>query len=242
MSGFPTLRTGVVWPPATLGRAPMLLLAALMMHGALALQEPANFPKRGLWGAATVALDEAYFTTKDVVAPSPDGRSWATARGDQDKNTFEVELSGAIGHGVFNVAAGPNQELLWSPDSRALFVTADDGGLVGSYELTVIGLSHGKLIRRDLTKWLSEEFGHPCQAGYVYNVAGVSWLNSSRRLLAVVEVPDDSGCPNMGLFRTYEVEPFKRRLLRRFDQHQTQRMFPSILGPVLRESPVSRSP
>ena len=205
------------------------ILAAL-----LALQQPVSLPKHGIWGAKTVALDRAY-PTGTVAVASPDGRSIAEASVDEGKETSSIRISGSVGRASISAAYGPNEEMMWSPDSRALFVTADDGGAIGTYELTVIGRSGGRVITRDLSRWLRGRFGRPvrCFEPEPWNVAGVAWLDGSSRLLAAVQILPHSNCDSMGTYVVYEVDPWRRRVLARFNQVEAKRRFRNLLGPRL---------
>jgi len=208
---------------------------ALLFQGLLALQPPATLPAHGIYGSQTTALDAAYFSPQPVSVTSPNGESTAVASHDDDRDTFAIEVSGALGEGRFQVASGPNQEMMWSPDSKALFVTADNGGTVGTYELTVVGLNHGRLVRRDLSPWLARLFGHPvrCFDPETPNVAGVTWIGDAHHLLVAVQIQRHSNCDGMGGFKTYEIDPFQPRLLARYGQIESKRRFASALGPAL---------
>jgi len=214
----------------------MLGLIALAAGTQLALQPPSAPPKAkpGFYAAHATLIGDAYFNSKPISVRSPDGQSTATAIGVKQER-FEILLSGRLGRGRFKVAAGPNQELLWSPDSNALFVTADDGGMVGAYELTVIGMDHHKLVRRDLTLPLANAFGHPvrCYDNTIPNVAGVKWMGGSHRLLAAVEIPGDTNCDSMGTFKTFEIDPFAVRVLSLHGQVESKHLFRDDLGAEL---------
>ena len=206
-----------------------------LLAGLLALQQPSSYPEHGHWGTRTVALDRAYSSPQGVAVASPDRRSIAVALGDEDKDTFQIKLSGALGQGSVRVASGPNQELMWSPDSQALFVTADDGGVVGTYELTVIWRRGGKVASRDISGWLGRQFGRPvrCFEPETWNVAGVTWIGGSHRLLAAVQIPNHSNCDDMGGFAAFEIDPIRMRLLAMFNQIEAKRRFHGALGEAL---------
>ena len=78
-----------------------ILLFCVMASGA-----SDALPVHGIYGARTTALDKAYFSPKSIGVRSPDGRSTAVARGDQDKDTFKIRIAGALGAGEYPVASG----------------------------------------------------------------------------------------------------------------------------------------
>lgn len=193
---------------------------------------------RGVFSAKSVSLQSVYERGPPVTVTSPDGRSKATAiilHPERDDGRFVVSVRGRLGSGRFEIAYGPNAELLWAPDSKALFVTGDDGGLVGTYELQVIQRVGGRLRSRDLSPLLARAYGQPvrCFSVETPNVAGVAWLGSSRRLLAAVETPAHSNCDSFGTFALFEVDSVAMKVVHRFDQLKAKATFGPLLGEEL---------
>jgi hypothetical protein len=198
-----------------------------------------------LYSRAATAIWERMWvnesTAQPVVIVSPDGRSRATATHIPTENAeeVEIELSGAIGSWRGSIGAGVGSELLWSPDSRALFITSSEAGLTGMYHLFVIDRFGGELERRELTDLVQAAFGHPvkCPSPEYSNVAGITWVPGSHRLWAVAEVVDHSYCDSSGMFRAYEVDPRSMTILRSLDQTQAKRELHGKLSKSLAAAP-----
>jgi len=194
----------------------------------------------GIFSAQAINLSGVYtaHSTFSVTATSPDGRSKVVARmlnPDSDNEKFVLDVSGKIGSRQVEIAYGPNAELLWSPDSHAFFVTENDGGIVGNYLLKVVGEFKGKLVVRDLTPFMSKVFGHPvrCFDPEEPNIAGITWLESSRRVIVAAEIQPHSNCDSMGTFKAYEVDPWNMSVIRKYDQIDAKSKFAVELGPEL---------
>ncbi|MBX7198746.1 MAG: hypothetical protein K1X51_05170 [Rhodospirillaceae bacterium] len=187
----------------------------------------------GIFSAAATSLSRAYVDHLTVIAPSPDGRSRLVIRAERQSYVLRVE--GRIGSLKVPLAYGPNTEVLWSPDSMAFLITENDGGLMGSYLLTVVGQVNGHLTVRHLSKLVATKFGHPvrCFEPESPNVVGLTWLGSSRELVAVAEIVPHSNCDSMGTFTAYSVDPWRSRVLNTFTQAEAKERFGSLMGPRL---------
>lgn len=209
----------------------VILIASLVIPG-LALAG-------GKYSEQARRLNGVYADADRITAMAPNGKSRvvvSVARPDADD--FDVDVSGEIGKGHFTMVSGPNAELLWSPDSRYLFITLNDGGIVGSYLLSVIGRFGGELAARDLTGLVATEFGHPgrCFEPEAPNVAGVTWLDRPGRLLAAAQIVPHSNCDAMGTFKAYEIDVEAMKVVRAFSQREAKDLFGTALGPELRNA------
>jgi len=191
----------------------------------------------GNYGERALRLNAVYADAQEITATSPDGKSKVViSLKHPDANDFEISVSGEIGTGHFTLVSGPNAELLWSPDSRYVVITLNDGGMVGSYLLSVIGQFDGRLAERDLTTLVATEFGHPvkCFERETPNVAGVTWVDQPGRLVAVAQIVPRSNCDAMGTFKAYEIDVAAMKVVRRFSQREAKALFSEALGPELR--------
>src|SRR5262249_28988564 len=98
----------------------------------------------GYFSSAATFLVHVFTNHRTITIPSPDGTSRVVVRPNGEKAVAELE--GRIGSTKLKLSAGPNADLLWSPDSEAFFVTEDDGGVMGPYALTVVGRMNGRLV------------------------------------------------------------------------------------------------
>jgi hypothetical protein len=186
------------------------------------------------FSARSVDLNDTLFCGRTIRIPSPDGRSAVVAmrRGER----LFLRTRGAIGRGWFALLDGPNQGVLWAPDSRAFFVTTNGAGLIGGYHLSVGARFGGRLALRDLSRFVMRAFGHPtyCYGGPEDpNVAGVAFLGSSRRLLVAAQIMNHTVCDSFGTFRAYIVDPYAPRVIESIGQIEAKRRFRALLGPFL---------
>jgi hypothetical protein len=221
---------------------PLLLAAALAVAPAAVGAAPkavsCSAHKGTGFSATARGLSDAYSgCPKPILIRSPDGRSLAAVWQDR-RDIMHFAVRGRAGILRRRIVAGPNHALAWAPDSRAFFLTINDGGLVGSYLLSV-GLKVGGRLRLvDLTPLVTRRFGHPvrCFDAEGPNVAGIAWLGSSRRLLVAAEILPHSNCDSMGNFRAYVVDPYARRIVAAYGQLEAKRRFWKFLGPELRNA------
>jgi hypothetical protein len=182
-----------------------------------------------------IRLNWVYQCGRTVAIPSPDGRS--TARVSQTGERMQLDVSGAIGKLSATFDDGPNSSLAWAPDSKALFVTVNQGGIVGSYSLSIVGEldPFPGLDMWDFTHLVHEAFGHPvrCFDPEHPNVAGIAWRGSSRRLLVAAEILPHSNCDSMGIFKGYVLDPYAGKIVETYDQLEMKRRFRPLLGPRL---------
>jgi hypothetical protein len=182
-----------------------------------------------------IQLNWVYQCGREIVIPSPDGRSRARISPGEDE--MQLQVSGAAGELTASFYSGPNSALAWAPDSRALFLTVNEGGIVGDYTLAIVAeldVFPG-LDMWDFTHLVHEAFGHPvrCFEPEHPNVAGIAWLGSSRRLLVAAQILPHSNCDRMGNFAGYLLDPFAGTIVHRYGQAEMKRRFGHLLGPRL---------
>lgn len=176
---------------------------------------------------------------KSVKIMSPDGKSVATATFiDTEDFLVRISTQGQIGFGSIDIGPGIGSEMLWSPDSKAFFVTTSDDGANGLYRTILIsGGPKGPNVK-DVSGLVRRAFGHPVTCDYREqpNIAGITWLGPGR-LLVAAQIINHSNCDSMGTFRAYEVDWRGMRLGRSFDQIAAKRAYWSALGPELKQAP-----
>lgn len=201
----------------------ILLLALFWWH------EPtqAALPE-GQWSRAAVAIHDRA-EKREIV--SPDGRRSITLH--------EITLS------VWSRAAGQRPrligsilvdrlgEVLWSQDSNAVAVTTSDGGWVGTWNVRVLQIENDTLKERSVTADTASDFSrrHPCEERPIPNIAALSWLQDSSRLLLVAEVSPARPCVEMGLIMGYSVSIPSGRIEARYSERVVREKFASSLGP-----------
>lgn len=211
-----------------------LIICSLLLHGA----QGADTPSAGFYSRrASPIWEKISGSPKPLELPAPDRQSSAVARyveyGGDEK--IVIDVIGRIGRLQVDLGPGVASELLWAPDSNAFFVTTSDQGANGSYRLLVVGNFDGTLKMRDLTSLIVKTFGHPvrCEALEDPNVAGITWIHGSDRLMAAAEIVNHSVCDSAGTFKAYEVDLTHMKILRTFGQIQTKAQFRRELGKEL---------
>jgi hypothetical protein len=175
---------------------------------------------------------------RPVIIRSPDRHSRVSFRWISEKNGdehVEIDTFGAVGQSHFDLGAGVDSEVLWSPDSSAFFITTSDGGAAGPYRLLTFQRDRHGVKIVDITPLVERAFGHPvrCDTPSSPNVAGVTWLDGAKRVLAVGEVYPDTNCDSMGTFKAYEVDLRRRHIVRIYDQLEAKKLFAADLGHYL---------
>jgi len=138
----------------------------------------------------------------------------------------------------FDVGRAISAELLWSPDSKALAATISDTSPNGIYHLLIFQVGPRTVRKLDATRPVREAFGHPVVCAYPEppNVAAVSWLNGSRRLLVAAQIVDHSVCDSFGTFKLYELDVPGLAVGKTYDQLQAKRLFGAQLGSFLQHA------
>ena len=203
-----------------------IALAALLVLGTA----PAS---AGSFSARAIGLQDVMGSGRSRTVASPDGKSSVVARWYDDPRGSYVLLrtSGVIGSCTFRIADSPNSEILWAANSSAFFVTVNTGGIVGGFDLHVIGRFGGKLASRDLTPLVRRTFGRPvhCEEAEFPNVAGVTWT-TPRRVLVAAEIQPHSVCDSPGTFKAYEVDPYRMKVMRWYGQLAVKARFADAIG------------
>jgi hypothetical protein len=186
----------------------------------------------GVFSAKAVELSGS-----TVRLASPDGKALVEIGPphgrDDDRQTVLKTPSRVI---PINKGANVNAEVRWSSDSRYVFVTASDGGNVGTYQLFIADTHRlGRVL--DASPIVRRAFGHPVRCGGPdpVNVAGVDWLDSGR-LLVAAQIPPHSVCDSFGTFRAYEIDVSNMKVVRTYDQLAAKAKFGNALGSMLRNA------
>jgi hypothetical protein len=206
--------------------------AGLALVASLAIGHPAA---AGLFAKHAISVSGVYGGPRPMTVTAPDGHTRAIARfsdwapGEESKDSLSV----FIGGDDHDFPGGPNAELLWSPDSRALAVTADGGGAIGSFETTLlVRKPKGRHWREiSLTRAVTRLFQPRmrCDGEEQPNIGAVGWT-SEKRLIVAAQVPPDSSCSNMGMTAAYIVDVQTGDVLMDIDQRALQQRYRRMLG------------
>ncbi len=190
----------------------------------------------GLFARHAVKIADIHGSSRPMTVTAPDDRTRAIARFSEGrKDDDDGGLSVFLGGDDHDFAGGPNAELLWAPDSRALAVTADDGGATGTFDLSI--LVHRKKGRHwrqiDLSDRVARLFAPEmrCDEHETPNVGAVGWT-SGQRLIVAAQVPPHSSCRNMGHVAAYIVDVKSGDVLMEVDRRTLHRRYRRMLGTV----------
>ncbi len=207
-----------------LRRAKAFLLLAMM--GAAPAQA-------GLFARHAVKLTDIYGSPRPMTVTAPDDRTRAIARFSPARGSDDGGLTVFLGGDDHDFAGGPNAELLWAPDSRALAVTADDGGATGTFDLSIlVRRKKGRHWRQiDLSDRVAKVFAPEmhCDERETPNVGAVGWT-SGQRLIVAAQVPPHSSCANMGHVAAYIADVKSGDVLMKVDPRTLHRHYRRMLG------------
>lgn len=171
--------------------------------------------------------------------PSPDGSARYIING--DKGQFYVR-GRAVGE---QFLVGNDEELIWSPDSRAVITTL----IFGAAGPTTAGVDYvdqkvpadldnpalTPLIQRNFVTRHAQRARLACGEADDINVGGLGWTNDSRRALLVGEIGPTQRCgDDWGYFDVYVVSFPQGKVLQAYPMAEALKRFKRFLGPGLR--------
>jgi hypothetical protein len=127
----------------------------------------------------------------------------------------------------------PLTEVLWAPDSRSFAINVSDGGLVGTWESYI---------------YLIDDKGHPmpldiqqlimpiankilkCDPKEEANIGIAAWLNGSKDVLLIAEVPPHSSCQNMGAIIGFRISIESKKIIERISEVELRKNWRHALG------------
>lgn len=158
---------------------------------------------------------------------SPDGEVRFSFNG--RKFTFQDKQGkfSAILHG--SISTPELLEIGWSADSKNVFINASDGGASGTWNTYVFRRSGTTLYEIPAEKLIEQvsTLHSDCQ---FKNVGAVSWVSGHRKLLILEQVPDSSGCSNMGQAVGYVLDVANLEVVERLSVEQVRTRFRYQLG------------
>jgi len=190
--------------------------------------------RAGLFARHPVKLTDIYGSSRPMTVTAPDDRTRAIASFSERKTAAgDGSLTVFLGGDDHRFAGGPKAELLWAPDSRALAVTADDGGAAGGFDLSIlVRRKKGRHWRQiDLTKRVARLFAPKmrCDDPETPDVGAVGWT-SGQRLIVAAQVPPHASCTIMGHVAAYVVDVKSGDVLMEIDPHRLRQRYRRMLG------------
>lgn len=198
--------------------------------------------EQGLWSVEATSLLVPFGSRTEI--PSPDGR-WQIVV--QRTDLYLVSKVVSKGKAKKLVPAGeiqPLAEVIWSPDSKALAITASDGGWVGTWDVYVLLRKRGRLTRIEITQKVREDFARrfkcdelPGAGPQEPNIGALTWLRDSTTLLLLAEVPPVGTCPEMKKLTGYAISVPSGNILDFYSEREIRSRWGYLLGSRHKEPP-----
>jgi hypothetical protein len=196
----------------------------------------AGCPKNGQPGRYSKDSIELCFQNVDtrqrfLEIPSPDRSVILVV------NSDDADLRIA-GRNVASFPATSDEEVLWSPDSRSLVVTSSFGASGPAVAYIKAVPSKGLRDVPDPTSIIRRDFAgrhHAVECSESVNVGGLGWIDGSRNVLLVAQIPTTPQCgEDWGYFDVYVMSIPEGKILRRYSMREALTRFKRFLGPGLR--------
>jgi hypothetical protein len=190
----------------------------------------ANTAQDGDWAKDAIPID--LNSPKKIEIPAPNHKMTAII----DDFALSVMEEGRRLSGIEHEGVLQPAELAWSPDSTAFFITATDGGWVGTWNVRVYIIENGTVRYCDVTKAVIKRFEkhYKCQEPQPPNIGAIRWLKDSKNLLVAAEVPPHSNCHEMGKRMGYIVEIPTGRIIQEVDEKELKGRWGKYLGERLK--------
>lgn len=166
--------------------------------------------------------------TRLIKLASPDGKKTAIV----GELSIDVMVDGTTLPGTENYGVTSIAELGWAPDSKAFFVTQSLGGAVGEYRVTIFLIGTDSVRSLNIASEAMTEFEkrYECIEPVEPNIGAVKWVDGSKNLLLVTEVPPHSICPEMGKLEGYIVAVPTGRIIKEFSERELRAEYGQFLG------------
>ncbi|MHB8540029.1 MAG: hypothetical protein ACYDCD_03675 [Candidatus Acidiferrales bacterium] len=174
-----------------------------------------------------------------VRVTSPDGKKSVATSFDSKTGDVLLRVRSDSVDSTINIGPGVQSAVEWSPDSKAFFLTTSDQGANGWYHTLVYLVGANEIKKIDPTPLVLKTFGHPVKCTWLEdpNVAAITWLHDSKRILVAAEILHHSVCDSFGTFKAYEVALPALRIVRTYGQLETKKLFRDSLGWEIKDAP-----
>jgi hypothetical protein len=186
----------------------------------------------GVYAKKATVLTDIVDSSRPMTVSAPDDRTRAVARFTEGKEADTLTIYLGV-RGGFEFPGGPGAELLWSPDSRTLALTYEDGNERLRTAFLVRRKAHGWR-RVNLAEAVAKVYRVPagCDADVAPDVVTLGWT-SGQRLLVAATMPEKADCPVKGQFTAYFVDVPSGEVLMEVDQRTVERRHRAMLGKEL---------
>lgn len=124
-------------------------------------------------------------------------------------------------------------EVLWSGDGKRVAVNWSDGGVVGSWNSSIVVVNDvSKPVIQDLPADIVAKANKlpQCEEAESANLGVVAWPKNGQQQLLVAEVPPHSSCRNMGSIQGYLLDSDTGKLVAMFSEAQLKADWRAYLG------------
>lgn len=133
----------------------------------------------------------------------------------------------------------PLAEIGWAVDARGFWITASDGGLIGTWHTNLYFIQGDRVVRHDqvfasIESDMQKRFG--CiSAANPANIGVVEWADGGQQIHVLAEVPPSSLCRQMGMRVGYVLSVPSFQILRVLDESELMRHWKNDLGSRFRD-------
>jgi hypothetical protein len=191
----------------------------------------------GMYSRGAVPVFDLYFNKKGgTQIYSPDHMTIVIPKYLPKSSEMHLTVKTPFKTYDWDLGVSVGAEIAWAPDSRAFFLTRSAAGRNGIYGTSIYLLGDDQIRVIEVTPAVYKAFGQPvkCDVPEPPNVAGVKWLEGSRRLIVAAEIVNHSICDSAGTFKLYAFSVPDLVLAEEYDQLKAKRLFWSDLGWELR--------
>jgi len=182
----------------------------------------------GIWAAnAKSPFVATNVPLQDIVAP--DGKI-SIKTGDNGLSVIGQKSTTHLDDVIGNP---PVTEILWSPNSKSFVVNESDGGLIGTWTAYLYTLDlNDKPVPYHLEQLMHSAIVRipKCDLKESTNLGAAAWLNDSKELLLVAEVPPHSSCKNMGSIVGFRISLQSRKIVEQLSESALRKKWPGTLG------------
>lgn len=209
---------------------------AMLLLGTFSRAErcPKSGERPGYWSKFAVAVC-GHGTTNQMHLQmrSPDGTKLLFAKGEGFEGTFYLK-SGDQGTPQELFGAREGDEVLWSPDSKAVALTTcfgANGPCRADTTLDDDTFSPFEIVQKTFTAGHEDD---ECYTGA--NVGALTWEDGSDKIVLIAQVPNlNCDGHNPGYFEAFVVSFSERKVISRYNMQETTHRWHGVFGKGMRD-------
>ena len=210
----------------TVGVRILILLTLLLVLHPLTGPVTAAFAEEGLWSKSAFAIPRQ----RAFKVPSPDRKKTILI---SDLSLVVIDGGSAV-PGIEGYTLLLPAEIAWSPDSKAFFITSNEGGSgEEAWFVTIYMIEYDRVNSYDITLEAANRFRDlmKCPDAGDPHFGAVKWTKESKNLLVVAEASARASCAEKEAFRGYIIEVPSGKVLSELEPKKLIDKWGAYLGP-----------